>query len=162
MKYYELTYLTRQDLSEDEAKKIQDKLAASIQAKEGVLLDFQKAYKKRLAYPVKKQEMAYVCGLRFQMETQPQLAFKDEAQKDSQILRSLIVTYTPLPIRHIIEQHAQEAEKPELLAQVSPVSSAPPAESQAQIKPAEKPRARREKPKADLKEISEKLDEILK
>jgi Ribosomal protein S6. len=46
MKHYEFTYLTRQDMPEDEAKKLQDKLVALIAAKNGTITDLPKAYKK--------------------------------------------------------------------------------------------------------------------
>ena len=167
MKHYELTYLTLQDMTEEAAKQLSDKFAASIVAKQGTVIDTAKAYKKRLAYPVKKQEVAFVNSMRFQIETQPLLAFNDEVKKDSLILRSLIITYIPQPIRPVLQRPVEEIQvqaQPEVKTQEPQPATAEPEVKQEvkkeEVKTPEKPK-RREKPKANLKEIGEKLDDIL-
>lgn len=167
MKYYELTYLTLQDMSEEAAKQLSDKFAASIAAKQGTLIDTQKAYKKRLAYPVQKQEVAFVNSMRFQMEPAPLVAFNDEVKKDTLILRSLIINYVPQPIRRMPERMPQAASAEQPAAKEPQAAAAPEVkietieEKKEETKAPEKPRSRRDKPKADLKEIGDKLDEIL-
>ena len=181
MTYYELTYLTNQEMSEEAAKSLQDKYAAFITARLGAVIDSPKAYKRRLAYPVKKQEVALVNSIRFQMEPAAQLELKDEVYKDTLVLRSLIVSYVPQPIRQIPERvEVQTLETAEAKAQ-EPVATLETTLQIAEEKKEEKkeeekteakeiketkvvgkPKARREKVKADLKEIGEKLDEILK
>jgi ribosomal protein S6 len=161
MKYYELTYLTMQDMSEEAAKQLSDKFAASIVAKLGVVIDTAKAYKKRLAYPVKKQEVAFVNSLRFQIEPQPLLALNDEVKKDALILRSLIVSYVPQPIRRVVPRPVAEIEQQPSEKIQELQAEAKPETKEEEKKAPEKPRVRRDKPKADLKEIGEKLDEIL-
>jgi ribosomal protein S6 len=168
MKYYELTYLTSQDMSEEAAKQLLDKFAAMIVSGQGIVVDSQKAYKKRLAYPVKKQQMALVNSIRFQMESAPVVAFNDEIKKDALVLRSLIVTYVPQPIRQMREPIIQApvaeqsaAKEPVAVATAEAKIEAVEEKREVEIKAPEKPKARREKAKADLKEIGEKLDEIL-
>lgn len=154
MKHYELTYLTRQDMTEDDAKKLQETLAASIQAKNGTVTELQKAYKKKLAYPVEKQEAAYVNAITFQLEAKDLETLKKEVEKMAQIIRSLIVTYTPYTPRPMAPRPETVEETKETVEPAAVAAEKPAAETP-------KPKLRREKPKADLKEIGEKLDEIL-
>jgi ribosomal protein S6 len=166
MKHYELVYLTRQEMTEEEAKKLQEKLADFIKSKQGTITEIQKAYKKKLAYPVKKQEAAYVCSVKFQISGQDLLILKEEVRKDNQILRSLIVAYIPvIPRQPLIAEQKTEARPEQEAGQTPPDDSGKQIEEKPaaqEEKPAEKSRARREKIKADLNEIGEKLDEILK
>lgn len=168
MKYYELTYLTQQDMSEEASKQLQDKFLALIATKQGMVVDSQKAYKKHLAYPVKKQTAALVNSVRFQMDPGPLVALNDEVKKDALVLRSLIVTYVPQPVRQMPEPiiQAQASEQPaaketEAIAAAEVKAEAVEEKKEVEEKTPEKPKARREKAKADLKEIGKKLDEIL-
>lgn len=159
MKHYELVYLTRQEMAEDEAKKLQDKLADFIKSKQGTVTEIAKAYKKKLAYPVKRQNAAFVCSMRFQITGENLLLLKEEIRKDSSILRSLVVAYIPEPVRQ--RPVERNDKKPEDTATAPEEAKQEPVKEESVKKSAEKPK-RREKPKADLAEIGEKLDEILK
>ena len=203
MKDYEYTYLTRQDMTEEAAKNLLDKLVASITAKNGVVVNLPKAYKKRLAYRIKKQDAAYVNTILFQMEPAPLDEFKKETALIVEILRGLVISYDPEKLKREIRPEmgdeesksaetvsatekpaaetakvepvkiAKEEEKPEIKeekeekkeeekpASAQGYGEAKPAaaESSGETKPA-KPRKR--KIKAELRDIGEKLDEILK
>ncbi|MCU0652818.1 MAG: 30S ribosomal protein S6 [Candidatus Pacebacteria bacterium] len=207
MKYYDYTYLTRQDMSEEDAKKLSDKLAASITAKNGVIADQPKAYKKRLAYRIKKQENAYVNTILFQAEAAAIEEFKKETDGVAEILRGLVIVYDPEKLKREIrpeyaektteaetattktEAPAAEAvtkkkeevkeikkekeEKVEAKAKEEPKEAKEekekPAKAEEKKEEAEeeakeerpKPK-RRAKIKTELKDIEQKLDEILK
>lgn len=168
MKYYELTYLIPQEISVEDQKSFSDKLAESISAKQGIVIDIAKPVKKRLAYPIKKQEAAILLSIRFQMEPQSLLVFKDEIQKNQQILRSLIIAYKPQTIAAIPHQPMADLAALEIqIADSQKIfkneTAAPQEKNDRKQKStsAEKPKAKRGKQKADLKEIGKKLDEIL-
>jgi ribosomal protein S6 len=175
MKHYEYTYLTRQDIDEAGAKSLQDKLTASIEAKKGVIVDLMKAYKKRLAYRIKKQEAAYVNAISFQMEPANAVDFKKETDIIVEILRGLIISYDPerlkreiRPERPITEERTAqvitpaEQTAPTIAKKEEPIktSGTIKEEKPEEEKPA-KPR-RKTKIKAELRDIEEKLEEILK
>jgi len=198
MKHYEYTYLTRQDMDETGAKNLSDKLAASIQAKQGVVGDLGRAYKKRLAFRIKHQDVAYVNTILFQLEPAAVVEFKKETDGIAEIIRGLFISYDPeklkreprreRPARIMVEETVL-AEKAQTFETKEP---APVAEEKIEApkekevkeekkeakeeekKPAEKKSAeepketknakpkRIKKAKAELRDIEQKLDEILK
>jgi len=208
-KHYEYAYLTRQDMAEDVAKKLQDKLVALITAKNGTITDLPKSYKKRLAFNINKQDAAYVNSILFQMESAPIEEFKKETDIITEIMRGLIISYDPEKLKREIRREfiRDEAKTPETTvaaagkpvieaAKSEPVKSAEPKveekpeekieekEEKAAEPVAETPKEKEEKKeekeekkeeeakvakpkrktkiKAELRDIEQKLDEILK
>lgn len=147
MKQYELTYLTPQELTEEEVKNLQDKLASLIQEKKGSVIEFQKAYKRKLAYEIKKKDIAYVNTVIFQLETGDLESLKKSLKEEPRILRDLIVKYRPITQKEYSRGRSKSK------------SEAAPAE-QKEEEGEEKP-AKKENAKAELNKIEEKLDEIL-
>lgn len=94
-KNYEYTYLTRQDMTEEAAKNLQDKIAQLITAKNGAVVDTPRSYKKRLAYRIKKQDVAFVNTIMFTLDAEKLATFKKETDELAEILRGLIVSYDP-------------------------------------------------------------------
>jgi len=94
-KNYEYTYLTRQDMTEEAAKTLQEKIARLITAKNGAIIDTPRSYKKRLAYRIKKQDVAFVNAVMFTLDADKLAAFKKDTDEISEILRGLIVSYDP-------------------------------------------------------------------
>lgn len=208
MKHYEFTYLTRQEMDDSEAKSLQDKLVVLIQAKKGTIVDLPRAYKKRLAYSVKKQDTAYVNSILFQMETAAVVDFKKETDEIPAILRALVTYYDPQRLEkkaprreHPAENKTAETKTAEIKETPATAETAetikepeketetpkkaktakkeekevkePEKEAPKEIKeaktaekeaPKEEPAKPRRKPKAkaELRDIEEKLDEILK
>ena len=95
VKNYEYTYLTRQEMTEEAAMALQEKIAQLITAKEGTVVDTPRSYKKRLAYRIKKQDVAFVNTIMFTMDAGKLATFKKETDEMSEILRGLIVSYDP-------------------------------------------------------------------
>ncbi len=143
MKQYELTYLAPHELTEEAVKSLQDKVAGFIQAKNGTVTEFQKAYKRRLAYSVKNKDVAYVNTVVFSMDPNSMDALKKELKDEPLVLRSLLLTYKPF-----VEKPRRVRSKERQL------------EEKSQTAVEEKP-ARREKAKVELNDIEEKLEEIL-
>lgn len=184
MKNYEYTYLTHANMSEENAKSLQDKLSELIIANGGTVTEITKSYRKRLAYLIKKQDSAYVNTILFSVLPENLPNFKKKTGKIEEIMRGLIIVRDPektkkesrrqRPMTAIKIQATtsatQEKVSEEMLATVD-LKSEP--ESIKKEEKSAKPTARKEakepaklkrktKIKAELSDIEEKLDEILK
>jgi len=169
-KHYEYTYLTRQDISEDEANGLRDKLAELITAGGGTLVDSPKAYRKRLAYPIKKQDSAYVNTILFQAAGESAVAFKKEVDITANILRGLLIAYDPEKLKKEVRRErfaaarAEQIQGPATKEKFEKEEKEEQEEKQEKTPEEEKPAKpkRKTKLKAELRDIEEKLDEILK
>jgi ribosomal protein S6 len=197
MKHYDFTYLTRQDMDETGAKALSDKLVAAIQAKQGTITEITRAFKKRLAFRIKHQDVAYVNTILLQLEPAAAVDFKKEADIIPEIIRGLIVFYDPEKLKKEIrrerptmaaklateestggekalafETKAEETvienkvEEPKKEAKVETkteeASEKKPEEGAEEAKEPKAAKPRRKKAKVELRDIEEKLDEILK
>jgi len=137
MKNYELAYLISSDISEEEAKEIQEKVKSLLQ-KEGAFLNERKEIliKKRLAYPIKNKIQVYLASLEFQLSPEKIAVVEKNIKEEGLILRYLLITKFP------------EKEAKIKARRVAPLVKKP------QKTPSEK--------KVELKEIEKKLEEILK
>ena len=92
MKSYELTYLISSELSEEEAIQLQAKITSFIlQEEEGILVKEKLPFKKKLAYPVKKQSQAYITVINFQLPSEKLIDLEKKLKLENQILRYLIL-----------------------------------------------------------------------
>jgi small subunit ribosomal protein S6 len=137
MKNYELTYLIKSDLTEEEVKEFQEKIISLIQEKGGVLGKINSPLKKKLAYPIKKEGQAYLATLNFQLNPEELAGLEKKIKLKNQILRYLILTKKEAKI-------IPEAIK------IPPI-----AKKRKEVIP------EKEK-KVELEEIEKKLEEILK
>ena len=92
MKNYELAYLISTEVSEEELKKVQEKINSLVQSLAGVLIETNSPIKKLLAYPIKKKSAAYLATLNFQLEPKKLANIEKELKSESKILRYLILT----------------------------------------------------------------------
>lgn len=137
MKYYELSYLIKPDLSEEEAQKTHQEIISSIQTKEGLLDASLDPKKIRLSYPIKKAEEAYLATIIFYLKKESINSFQKELKENKDILRFLV------------------------FVRKKPKATTEPSKQEVKIKPEET--IKMEKPKkAELKDIDKKLEEILK
>lgn len=132
MKLYELTYLISPNLTETEVKNFQEKMSSLIQ-KKGVLVNIQFPRKRRLFYPIKKNNLAFFGTLNFQMELENLADFEKKIKSESGLLRYLILS-------KILSKPGKLARKPIILS-----------------KKIGKPKPK----KVEFKEIEKKLEEIL-
>lgn len=137
MKYYQLNYLISPALTEEEAKDVQEKITSFIQNAGGILdgsySDFPK--KRRLAYPIKKQDAAYIISLNFRSKPDFLEKLQRELKEKIQIIHSLLV------IKKIIKE-------------IPRMRRFPPISSKIQTD-------RIKSDKVEIKEIDQKLEEIL-
>ena len=132
MKNYELTSLISSEISETEAQQVQSQIVALIQTEGGILLEEKMPFRKKLAYPVKKQSQAYLSILVFQLEPEKLMGLEKKLKEVSQILRYLFLIKQPVKEAKI----APFARRPKII------------------------KTEKEK-KVDLQDIEKKLDEIL-
>lgn len=92
MKLYELTYLIRPDLSEEEAKDFSQKINSFIQEEGGILERTTSSKKTNLAYPIKKGDKylktAYLSSLNLYLDPQKLKNLEEKLRKEKDILRA--------------------------------------------------------------------------
>jgi small subunit ribosomal protein S6 len=138
MKYYELTYLASPELSENEAKELQQKINSSVQNKEGILDFFSEPFKINLKYPIKKINEAYLITLIFNLKQEDIPALEKEIKAEEKIIRFLLFSKT-------------KAKEPEFEIEETP--------REKDI--TEPVITKKTEKKVELKDIEKKLEEIL-
>jgi len=97
MRDYELTYLISKELNEEEAQNLQNKLISLIESEGGVLISQKAPIKKKLAYPVKKQPIAYLATINYQLAPEKLSDLEKKLKAEVSILRYLIIVLPSLP-----------------------------------------------------------------
>ena len=147
MKTYEATYIISSQITQEKADGVKKELESFIQSKEGVILTSEKISIQTLAYPIKKQSSGYFTTLTFQILEDKIKEIKEKIEKNSEILRHLILIKKPFK-----ELKRARTRKP------SATSRFKVAEESPFIKNSEN-KKKTETVKID--EIEKKLDEIL-
>jgi len=91
MKYYELTYLISTDIGEIEIKNFQEKINSFIKDEGGVLLLANIPVRKKLTYPIKKKEEAYLSSLNFYLPSEKITDLEKKLKEEGFILRYLLL-----------------------------------------------------------------------
>lgn len=154
MKTYELTYIITPEITSEEAEAKAKEVESGIQAKEGSILSQINPIAKTLAYPVAKKASGFVGVVEFQMEPEKLPELKETIAKDGNIVRSMVIikeAQTAKKGRRIRTKPAKEEnKKPDKSPEGhfdSPATISPKANSGGE--------------KVELKDIEDKLDEIL-
>lgn len=134
MKNYEFIYLISPELFEEDRKDFQSKIISFIQENEGTLDNVTNPVIKKLFYPIKKKNQAFLGVLDFYLEPSNLKNFEKKVKKQNQILRYLILEKKILKIPSKIRKEFLFTKK----------------------KMVEKPKI-----KVEIKEIEKKLEEIL-
>lgn len=132
MNYYELIYLISPNLSEEELKAFQEKISSFVQAEEGRLEKSKNPINKKLEYPIKNKDTAFLATLNFYSDPEKLENLEKKLKKESPILRYLILN----------RKTPEKIKIPE-------------------IKPKTEIKKIRKEEKVKLEKIEEKLDEIL-
>jgi small subunit ribosomal protein S6 len=139
MKTYELTYLITPEVAEEGAKETQSKLVSSIQEKGGIIEGERQPLLKKLAYSIKKRPQAFLAVVVFQLTPEKLTELEKEIKENELILRQLFLS-----------KAKQKKEKEPRLTK------------RRKIEPKKEGEKTGEKrPKTELKEIENKLEEIL-
>jgi len=141
MKSYEITYLISAELSEEETRAFQNKIASLIKEEGGILDDIRMPFRKKLAYSIKKQTQVYLAFLNFKINPEVLISLEKKLKSETEILRYLILIKKPIKaVKERIRKTAIYQEPTTFM---------------------EKKVTEKEK-KVELKEIEKKLEEILK
>jgi len=153
MKNYELLYIIPNQYTEDEAKKINEKVN-NLLTKNGAVLGYQDFLgKKKLAYPINKIAHGYYIVTEFELEDGPKISIvSNELRLDKEILRSQMIEKHKITEKEIARQKKQNEE-----GQV---------EERERERGEDRPQAPRvervkEDKKINIKNLDEKLNEIL-
>lgn len=139
MKLYELNYLISPDLSEEGLTAFQEKINNWIREEKGVLGEIYRPIKKNLAYPIKKGVQAYLGSVNFHLDSDRLANIEKKLKAEENIIRYLVLGKKPKKLT------ARRLRKP--------------------IKRLGTPLIKTEVPKkekAELENIEQKLEEILK
>jgi len=146
MKTYELTYIISPEITSEEAEAKSKEVASAIIGKEGVVVMQSNPSAKTLSYPIKKSASGFFGVLEFQLEPEKMLEVEKMLDKDSKIVRHMVLIKKPIKI--VKQRRTRPA------AKEMPVSVGEKEETVKQTK-------KEEKPKVELKDIEQTLDEIL-
>lgn len=135
MKLYELTYLISLESSEDDLKTWREKINSLIQNEGGILDEVATPIKKDLAYPIKKQTSAYLTTLGFRLSSEKLENLEKKIKAEDKILRYSVL------IKPRVKEIPIRRKKLPKKVEIFPKKIT--------------------KPKAELKEIEKKLEEIL-
>lgn len=152
MKIYELIYIVSPEITSEDAEAKGKEIETFIQSKEGTILKQTNATAKALSYPIKNRASGFLGVLEFQVEEDKLADLKDFLNKDGKVVRHMITIKRAGQLKKERRtRNAVHAPKEEAVAEpIEPKIS--------HAKPAEKPEA---KEKVELKDIEEKLEEIL-
>ncbi|TSC95064.1 MAG: small subunit ribosomal protein S6 [Parcubacteria group bacterium Licking1014_1] len=144
MKTYELAYIISQELTSKEAEIIVKEIESFIQSREGTILKRKNPSAKILSYPIKKQSSGFFGVLGFQLEPEKLNELEKIVKKEVKIIRHMLTIENPAKKVKI----RKEKRRLELDAGIEKISIAQNINNKSE--------------KIELKDIGEKLDEILR
>ena len=154
MKTYELSYIVSSESTSEETEAKAKEIESAIQSRDGVILKQSNPVAKTLAFPVGKRASGFLGVLEFQLEPERLIEVQETLIKDGKIVRYMVI------IKEIANpQRARRARiiTPEVIATEQKVEVQPESESE---KPSSA-KASEGKEKVELKDIEEKLEELL-
>ena len=138
MRFYELTYLSSLDLSEEGINNLKEKITSFLEKEGGVLDEAKSPVKKILGYPIKKKTAVFLTTLNFHSNPDQKSRFEQQLKSESEILRYLILAKSkPSKTEETLTKRIRKLKKPSV--------------GHIPVK----------KPKVEFKEIEKKLEEIL-
>lgn len=99
MKLYEGMFILRPDLPEDQTAKIAEGISGEITKAGGTIAESTLSPKQRLAYRVRKHDDGYCLIVRFRIEGPALEALNKRFRLNGDLLRHMIVLYTPSPVK---------------------------------------------------------------
>ena len=156
MKTYELSYIVSPEMNSEEALAKAEEIQSAIQSREGIILKQLNPVAKTLAFPIAKRASGYFGVLEFQIEAEKLLEVKEIVVKDGKIVRHMVIIKEPIRIRR-----ERRSKKPAETFAIEQKTEVPAEVKKEEPAFAESFNVTKEKEKIELKDIDEKLDEIL-
>ena len=162
MKTYELTYIVSPEITSEEAEAKAKEIESAITSREGMVVKQTNPIAKTLAYQVKKHASGFFGAIEFQLEPEKLLELKEILVKDGKISRHMVIIKQPIEMKKERRTRTKPAPAFEIekkAEEPAPAESGAPFGSEAGD---EKPVVEtKTKEKVELKDIEQKLDEIL-
>jgi ribosomal protein S6 len=156
MKTYELSYIVSPEMTSEEAEAIAKEIESEIQGKEGTVSKQSNPVAKTLSYPIKKHASGFFGFSEFQLEPEKVVELQEFLAKNKKIVRHMLTIKEAAELKKerrtrnkIVEPTIFNIEK-----KAEPVAVIEPEEE----KPA---KVKAEKEKVELKDIEQRLDELL-
>jgi ribosomal protein S6 len=149
MKTYELTYIVSPEITSEEAEAKAKEIESAIQSREGVIVKQSNPIAKTLSYPIKKRASGFFGVLEFQLEPEKLIELKEIIEKDGKIVRHMVIIKLPQKPRKERRSKPVPAFEIEKKAEIEQ----PIIKDEKQVKV--------QKEKVELKDIEQKLDELL-
>jgi small subunit ribosomal protein S6 len=153
MKTYELVYIISPEMTSEEAGNEAKIIETLVQSKEGIILKQSSPMPKTLSYPIKKRASGFFAVLEFQLEPEKLEEVRTAILKDEKIVRHMITVKEAAKPRK-----ERRAKKTAVIAEGEQKieTEAVKVEEPAAVKTHAAP-----KEKVELKDIEQKLDELL-
>jgi len=148
MKTYELTYIIASEISSEEAEAKAREIESAVQSNEGIILKQINPNARTLAYPIKKSASGFLGVLEFEMEPEKISELQSALLKDEKILRQMTVVKNPIKAWKKSKTRTKPAKVFEAGKETAKSKDAEIAKNGA-------------KGKVELKDIEQKLDELL-
>ena len=158
MKTYELSYIISPEITLEAAEQLSKEIETAVQSREGVILKQVNPIAKTLAYPIARRASGFFAVLEFQMEPEKLVEVIETIQKDSKIVRHMVIIKEAQRIRR--ERRSKVKTPPtfeiEHKAEVKTET----------VKKVEEPTEEKiveekDKEKVELKDIDQQLEELL-
>lgn len=161
MKTYELTYIVSPEVTSEEAEAKAREIESAIQSKEGMILKHLNPVARTLSYPIKKRASGFLGALEFQLEPEKLVEFKGILEKDGKIVRHMVIIKEAAELKK--ERRVRGALKTKTASEDKPgFELDKKTESKTEEeKPAFAKGSGEAREKVELKDIEQKLDEIL-
>lgn len=154
-KMYELAYLASPDLNEADFEALKKTVNGLVAALGGSLQESSEGAKRRLAYPVKNKQGAYVVSQHIRLPGAEKQALGKGLRINEGILRFTLIGLTEKYLKRLRQTRVQVVQPSRQISQVSIEKAV---KRQVSTPATEKPTPERQ---ADISEIEKKLDEIL-
>jgi len=152
MKTYELTYIVSPEITSEDALAKAKEIESAIQSREGTIVKQLTPVAKALSYPIKKRASGFFGVIEFQLEPEKLLELKEILEKDGNIVRHMVI------IKEALEMKKERRTR----TKTERILTAPEFKIESRVQKEESPVTKtEEKPKVELKDIEQKLDEIL-
>jgi len=156
MKTYELTYIVSPDITSEEAEAKGKEIELAISSREGTILKQSNPAAKTFSYPIDKKASGFMGILEFQIEPERLLEVKEIVAKDGKIVRHMVIIKQAAEFKK--ERRTRDAAhtKPTADIEIEYKKEAEPV-TEEETTPAKETA----KEKVELKDIEEKLEELL-
>jgi len=147
MKTYELTYIVSPELSSEQAEAKAKEIESVISSGQGVIVKQSAPTAKTFSYPISKTASGFLGVIEMQIEPEKIQELGLMIAKDTKIIRHMLTIKKA--------QKARKMRRPRASSVVTTL------EQKVEEKVSEKPATTESKPKVELKDIEQTLDEIL-